>query len=184
MRTNGDLEQRFEINAVRLWTTVEGPARSAHMARAHAAVRRTTISLAVLGLGLLAIVLQGCATTGAIQFGELPNHQPLLTLMVSTDPQVIGLACRDAEPTRSGLGCERLVTVPLRGGVTVKAVTVVRYADAAPSALALEIEAHEMCHAVAAVQVIADPCHAGNNGQVRAAATAASRAAGASSIVR
>jgi len=49
-------------------------------------------------------------------------------------------------------------------------VKVVRYADVLPSKLAFEIDAHELCHAIASVQVIDDPCHAENRGIVESAA--------------
>jgi len=44
---------------------------------------------------------------------------------------------------------------------------VVRYTDALPSMMAFEIEIHELCHAVAALQTIDDPCHAENNGLIQ-----------------
>ncbi len=44
---------------------------------------------------------------------------------------------------------------------------VVRYTDALPSALALEIDALELCHVVATLQAIDDPCHVGNGGGVK-----------------
>jgi hypothetical protein len=39
-----------------------------------------------------------------------------------------------------------------------------------PSALAIEIDVHELCHVVAALQSIEDPCHLGNNGVIQSAA--------------
>jgi len=53
------------------------------------------------------------------------------------------------------------------GRTEVKMMKVVRYTDALPSALALEIDAHELCHVVAALQPIDDPCHLGNGGVVQ-----------------
>ena len=46
-------------------------------------------------------------------------------------------------------------------------IKVVRYTDALPSPMAFEIEIHELCHTVAALQPIDDPCHAENNGLIQ-----------------
>ena len=35
---------------------------------------------------------------------------------------------------------------------------------------ALEIDVHELCHAVASLQSVPDPCHVGNNGVLQTAA--------------
>ena len=67
------------------------------------------------------------------------------------------------------LGCRVTRRVQL-GGVTVQAMKIVRYTDALPSALAFEIDAHELCHAIASLQPIADPCHTENNGFIRSSA--------------
>jgi hypothetical protein len=50
-------------------------------------------------------------------------------------------------------------------------VKIVRYTDALPSRMAFEIDAHELCHAIASVQGIADPCHAENHGLVEPSAS-------------
>ena len=48
-----------------------------------------------------------------------------------------------------------------------RVVKIVRYTDALPSEMAFEIDLHELCHMVAALQpVLRDPCHDGNDGQV------------------
>jgi hypothetical protein len=52
--------------------------------------------------------------------------------------------------------------------ITVQAMKIVRYTDSLPSALAFEIDAHELCHAIASLQPIADPCHVDNYGFVQA----------------
>ena len=49
-----------------------------------------------------------------------------------------------------------------------RAVKIVRYTDRLPSEMAFEIDLHELCHVVAALQPIADPCHNGNGGTIRA----------------
>jgi hypothetical protein len=48
-------------------------------------------------------------------------------------------------------------------------MTIVRYAETLPSAVTFEIDAHELCHAVAALQLLDDPCHHGNDGVLGAA---------------
>ena len=45
---------------------------------------------------------------------------------------------------------------------------IVRYAETAPSPATFEIDAHELCHAVAALQPMKDPCHDGNGGVLQA----------------
>jgi hypothetical protein len=62
------------------------------------------------------------------------------------------------------LGCQTSRTVELAGGGVARAVRIVRYTDQMPSALAFEIDLHELCHAVATVQGLDDPCHIGNDG--------------------
>src|SRR5207244_10108055 len=53
-----------------------------------------------------------------------------------------------------------------RSSDLVRAVKIVRYTDVLPSRMAFEIDAHELCHAIAAVQSIEDPCHAVDHGIV------------------
>ena len=45
---------------------------------------------------------------------------------------------------------------------------IVRYAETAPSPATFEIDAHELCHAIAALQLMKDPCHDGNGGVLQA----------------
>ncbi len=67
-----------------------------------------------------------------------------------------------ADPPRSQSAAE---SRPARARhALVRTVKVVRYTDFLPSALAFEIDAHELCHAIAAFQTIPDPCHVGNEG--------------------
>jgi hypothetical protein len=65
-------------------------------------------------------------------------------------------------------------TIRVEGSTEVKLMKVVRYADSVPSALAMEIDVHELCHVVAALQALDDPCHHGNNGVIQSAAGVAS----------
>jgi hypothetical protein len=51
-------------------------------------------------------------------------------------------------------------------------MTIVRYTDSLPSKLAFEIEVHELCHAIASLQTIDDPCHVGNDGLLTAESAA------------
>jgi hypothetical protein len=123
-------------------------------------------SLAVLALA--ASMLAGCAGTRVARFGPLPNQEPLVTLIVSQDPEVVRRECPDHPGPLKVMGCQRSRTVELVGGERVLAITIVRYTDALPSALAFEIDAHELCHAAATLQGIVDPCHDGNAGLLRA----------------
>ena len=120
----------------------------------------------------LAIVLaaSGCATTATRsgQLGILPADAPLITLVVSEDATIVRGEC----PLLHGnvLGCQTSRTVALPDGRSVRVVKIVRFTDRLPSAMAFEIDIHELCHAVAALQRIDDPCHTGNGGAVQSPA--------------
>jgi hypothetical protein len=116
-----------------------------------------------------ALALSGCAGTRSAHFGLLAQNEPLVTLLVSEDRQVINRECLDPEGTRRMLGCQTSRLVHLPGGAQVKAIKIVRYTDSLPSEMAFEIDVHELCHAVAAAQSIVDPCHPENNGTIQAA---------------
>lgn len=124
-------------------------------------------------LALLAslLLLTGCAkSTRMARMGPLPSTEPLVTLIVSDDRKVVERECRDVPALGPVLGCSMWRTVRLDGTTDVKVMKVVRYADSLPSELALEIDVHELCHVVAALQSIDDPCHVGNNGVIQSAA--------------
>jgi hypothetical protein len=126
-----------------------------------------------LTIGLLGslVLLAGCAAaTRTARMGPLPSMEPLVTLIVSDDRSVVAHECRDVPAIGPVLGCSIWRTVRADGGATVKVMKVVRYADAVPSELAMEIDAHELCHVVAALQALDDPCHRGNNGVIQSAA--------------
>jgi hypothetical protein len=126
------------------------------------APRRVVVVLAAL------LALGGCATsTRTAKMGPLATG-PLVTLIVSDDRAVVERECREVPALGPVLGCSIWRTVQPDGKTDVKMMKVVRYTDAVPSALALEIDAHELCHVVAALQPIDDPCHVGNGGVVRA----------------
>jgi hypothetical protein len=126
--------------------------------------RRVTSVLAEV---VALIALGGCATsTRTASMGPLPTG-PLVTLIVSDDRAVVERECREVPALGPILGCSIWRTVQPDGKTDVKVMKVVRYTDAMPSALALEIDAHELCHVVAALQPIDDPCHVGNGGVVR-----------------
>ena len=115
----------------------------------------------VIGAALLAST--GCAIgtrTGGL--GTLPGGERLVTLVVTEDTATVGREC----PLAMGrvLGCQTSRRVPLSEGTDAKVVKIVRYTDRVPSELAFEIDLHELCHAVAALQPIKDPCHAENGG--------------------
>ena len=117
------------------------------------------------------VILSGCATsTRMARMGPLPSLEPLVTLVVSDDRRVVEHECRDVHALGPVLGCSMWRTIRVNGNTEVKVMKVVRYADSVPSALAIEIDVHELCHVVAALQSIEDPCHLGNNGVIQSAA--------------
>jgi hypothetical protein len=120
------------------------------------------------------LILTGCATSTRIaRMGPLPSLEPLVTLVVSDDRRVVEHECREVPALGPILGCSMWRAIRL-GGTEVKVMKVVRYADVVPSPLALEIDVHELCHVVAALQTIEDPCHLGNDGVINSAAGIAS----------
>jgi len=116
-------------------------------------------------LVLTVFALTGCATmaTRSGNLGSLPIGEQLVTLVVSEDTVVVRGEC-PLHFTRDVLGCQTSRSVELSDGQKVRVVKIVRYSDRAPSALAFEIDLHELCHAVATLQGIDDPCHTGNAG--------------------
>ena len=72
-----------------------------------------------------------------------------------------------APPSARSTAARRSNAVALPDGRTARLIRLVRYTDALPSTMAFEIEVHELCHAVAALQTIDDPCHAENNGLIQ-----------------
>ena len=120
-------------------------------------------------LAVVALCLPGCATaTRVARMGPLPGDHMLVTLVVTEDRQVVSRECANVLAAGPILGCHMSWTVPGQR-VPVRAVKIVRYTDSIPSPLAFEIDVHELCHAIAALQVTDDPCHRGNNGEARAA---------------
>ena len=119
---------------------------------------------------LIALLLSGCATsTQVIRYGAVVPEAHLVTLVVTESLEVAQQECKDtSHPVGATLlGCQSMQLLPSAPGQPlVRAVRIVRYTDFLPSQMALEIEAHELCHAVAALQFIEDPCHTGNNGEI------------------
>jgi hypothetical protein len=127
----------------------------------------------LIGLGVL---LAGCASsTKVMEMGPLGNGNRLVTVVVSEDRAVIRQECVNIPSAGPILGCHlwRRVTGP--GGANVQLVKIVRFTDTMPSTLSLEIDVHELCHAIAALQPIEDPCHADNHGIIESAASASVR---------
>ena len=122
------------------------------------------------GLVGVALLLTGCATTRMMQMGGLPQGRHLVTLVVTEDRDVVRDECRSVPTKGTLLGCHLWHRVTLPDAGEVQLVKIVRYTDALPSPFALEIDVHELCHAIAALQPIADPCHAENGGAIRSAA--------------
>jgi hypothetical protein len=118
----------------------------------------------------VALLLTGCAAgTRIAHVGAVAPNAYLVTLVVTESLDLVRQECADA-PHAAGttlVGCQSTrPAVSTPGQPFVRAVRIVRYTDSLPSPMALEIDAHELCHAVAALQFITDPCHIGNNGQV------------------
>jgi hypothetical protein len=122
--------------------------------------RRWSLTFLLLSLAMLA----GCAGTRVARIGALPDREPLVTLVISQDRQVVERECQPALAAGPVLGCQSSRALTLPGGVRARAIKIVRFTDALPSTMALDIEAHELCHAIASLQAIDDPCHAGNDG--------------------
>jgi hypothetical protein len=100
--------------------------------------------------------------TRSAGLGVMPGGERLVTLVVTEDRAVVGRECPiSLAPI---LGCQTSRKVSTADGSEVRVVKIVRYTDRVPSALAFEIDIHELCHAVAALQPIADPCHVENGG--------------------
>ena len=131
-------------------------------------VRRTLRTF--VGLAVVAVVAGGCATgTLVAKFGPLPSGASLMTLVVSDNVEVVRRECAEVGVFGRVLGCQS--SAPVREAnalLPVRSVKIVRYADTLPSATSFEIDAHELCHVVAALQLIADPCHEGNDGMLQA----------------
>ena len=122
----------------------------------------------ILAISILTVLLCGCTVTRVAHFGRLPDQQPLVTLVVTEDRNLIRRECQRGEQAPI-LGCEITGASELSGPRELRTVKIVRYTDHLPSELAMEIEAHELCHAVAALQGIPDPCHADNGGMLQSA---------------
>ncbi len=121
-------------------------------------------------LACILALLSGCAAaTRNIDFGPLENGVPLVSLVVTEDLSVVQRECSAVRSEQSILGCEITRIVALPDQKYVRAVTVVQYTDSLPSAMAFEIQAHELCHAIAIFQPIGDPCHNGNGGVLQSA---------------
>jgi hypothetical protein len=119
--------------------------------------------LAVLALGLVA---SGCASTRSGELGMLATRDPLVTLVVSEQRTIVAQECPPRITATPILGCQTSRPVLMPDGNTARVVKIVRFTDALPSEMAFEIDLHELCHAIAALQPIRDPCHDGNGGQL------------------
>jgi hypothetical protein len=136
-------------------------------------VRRTTVVAGLLTA--LGILLAGCASTQVAHMGVLPSHDPLVTLVVSENRKVIERHCQGALARGPIYGCQSTRLLRQPDGTSVRTITIVRYTDRLPSPMALEIDIHELCHAVATLQSVADPCHVGNGGYLQTAPRAVVR---------
>jgi hypothetical protein len=124
----------------------------------------------------LAVLLAGCASsTRVMQMGPLQGGNRLVTVVVTEDRNVVRRECVNIPSAGPILGCHLWRRLALPGVGPVQLVKIVRFTDAMPSDLSLEIDVHELCHAIAALQPIDDPCHADNGGVIEAASSAAVR---------
>ena len=122
------------------------------------------VALIVVGL-----LTAGCAATTATRSGDLgvlSPSEPLVRLVVTADLSVVRSECPIVFTGSALLGCQTSRLVALANGGKARTVKIVRYSDSMPSQLAFDIDIHELCHAVAALQQIDDPCHIGNGGVV------------------
>ena len=125
--------------------------------------------LDLAGAAAAVLVITGCAsTTRTASFGPLAGGGSLVTLVVSEDLDVVRRECAGVPAKGQVLGCHIARPVAGAGGSPVRAMKIVRYAETAPSPATFEIDAHELCHAVAALQPMKDPCHDGNGGVLQA----------------
>jgi hypothetical protein len=123
-----------------------------------------------LPLVLLVSALAGCAGTRIAALGTLPGGERLVTVVVTQDREVVERECNRPLAVGPLLGCQISRPVATPGRAATRTVKVVRYADALPSPMAFDIEVHELCHVVAALQTLEDPCHAENHGVMDIAA--------------
>jgi hypothetical protein len=123
----------------------------------------------LIGLAAL-LALTGCTGTRMAGFGPLGGDHRLVTLVVSEDPAIVARECEGVRADGPILGCQKSWPVLLPDGRRVRTMKIVRYTDRLPSPLAFEIDIHELCHAVAALQLVDDPCHADNGGVAQAPA--------------
>jgi hypothetical protein len=126
---------------------------------------------AVPALAFAALAVAGCASTRVVRHGPLSAQEPLVTVVISEDRRVVEEECRLVPSLGPVMGCQSSRPVHLSDGRRARAVRIVRFTDRLPSEMAAEIEVHELCHAVAALQSIEDPCHADNHGFLQARRT-------------
>ena len=129
----------------------------------------------VVASAVFALTLSGCATgTRTASFGPLPDGGKLVTLVVSDDLEVVRRECAELAIFGRVLGCHTSHPVPGKASgrandaAPVRTIKIVRYAETLPSPATFEIDAHELCHAIAALQLLQDPCHEGNGGVLQA----------------
>lgn len=120
-------------------------------------------------LALVTLGATGCASTLTASFGPLAGNHMLVTLVVTEDRDVVARECEGVRTAAEVLGCQKSWPITLPDGRGLRTMKIVRYTDRLPSPLAFEIDVHELCHAVAALQLFDDPCHRLNDGVAQAA---------------
>ncbi len=119
-------------------------------------------------VAVLALAVAGCAETRMAGVGPLPDRHRLVTLVVTTDRGIVERECRGVPSAGPIFGCEISTPLALPEGGEARTIKIVRLTDSLPSVMAFEIEAHELCHAVASLQKMDDPCHLENGGVLHA----------------
>jgi hypothetical protein len=130
-------------------------------------VRRLSRSFVLVAIA--ALLVTGCASTRVGSVGRLPNDDRLVTLVVTEDRKRVDAECNGVPSLGTLVGCHVSRRVELEDAAAVQVVKIVRLTDRLPSAMAFEIEAHELCHAVAGLQAMRDPCHDENHGVLTSA---------------
>ena len=110
------------------------------------------------------LLVSGCAGTRVSSVGRLANDERLVTLVVTEDRKRVDSECKGVPALGAVLGCHVARRVQLDEHAAIQTVKLVRFTDRLPSAMAFEIEAHELCHTVAGLQGLPDPCHDDNGG--------------------
>lgn len=127
------------------------------------------LRLSFLLIAIVGLAVTGCAGTRVASVGRVSEADRLVTLVVTEDRKRVDIECQDVPAIGSLVGCHVSRRVRLDDQAAVQIVKIVRLTDRLPSVMAFEIEAHELCHTVAGLQAMRDPCHDDNGGVLTSA---------------